>query len=138
MNVLNIRPEFRSEPFCLGVSSLLLCLILSGCQTTPRTGTYPATSAKAEDIQECNARAASATSDRDTTTETVKEAAIGGAGGAGVGAVGGAIGGSAGKGAAVGAVVGTVAGTLYGINENRKDDQVYQDTYRTCMQQRGY
>jgi outer membrane lipoprotein SlyB len=138
MHLLSIHPQLRMNPFWLGVSLLFLCLILSGCQSTPRTGTYPATSAKAEDIQECNARAASATSGRDTTTETVKEAAIGGAGGAGVGAVGGAIGGSAGKGAAVGAVVGTVAGTLYGINENRKEDQLYQDTYRTCMQQRGY
>lgn len=118
--------------------SLLVMILAVGCETSPRTGTYPATNAKAEDIQECNAAADRATSGRDATTDTAKEAAIGGAGGAGVGAIGGAIGGSAGTGAAVGAAVGAVAGTLYGINENRKDDRAYQDAYRTCMQERGY
>lgn len=117
--------------------TLLSLLILAACQPTPRTGTYPAANAKPQDIQECNTAAANATP-HDSTTETVKDAAIGGAGGAGVGAVGGAIGGSAGKGAAVGAAVGAVAGTLYGINEGRKHDQAYQDAYRSCMQQRGY
>ena len=116
---------------------VLSFISLAACQTTPRTGTYPAANAKPQDIQECNVVAANA-APHNSTTETVKDAAIGGAGGAGVGAVGGAIGGNAGKGAAIGAAVGAVAGTLYGINEGRKQDQTYQNAYRSCMQQRGY
>lgn len=129
---LKIRPTW-----CMCVI-LVTFFVLSACQSTPRSGTYPAANAKPQDVQECNAVAANSTSNRDSTADTVKEAAIGGAGGAGVGAVGGAIGGNAGKGAAIGAAVGAVAGTLYGINENRKNDQSYQDAYRACMQQRGY
>ncbi len=56
----------------------------------------------------------------DRSTETLKDALIGGAVGAGVGAAGGAIAGhggkDAGKGAGIGALVGAAAGTAYGLN----------------------
>jgi outer membrane lipoprotein SlyB len=157
MSHWNVRLTSRAVCAVLMCVGLLSFITLSGCQSNPRSGTYPAnpragsppdhsgtaTSSPAAhadqaDIQACNDYAAQATSGRDTTTDTVKDAAIGGAGGAGLGAAGGAIAGSAGKGAAIGAGVGALAGTLYGINENRKDDQTYQNAYRTCMQQRGY
>lgn len=120
-------------------SFIISVLVLSGCQTNEkRTGEYPAMDAKQSDINACNTYAGRAAGTKDATTEVAKDAAIGGAGGAGLGAVGGAIGGSAGTGAAVGAVVGVATGALYGLNENRKNDEVYQDSYRRCMQDRGY
>jgi hypothetical protein len=32
----------------------------------------------------------------------------------------------------------TEIGSLYGLNENRKHDQRYRDTYASCMRDRGY
>ena len=66
---------------------------------------------------------------------------IGAVVGAAVGAAGGAIAGGgkgAGKGAAIGGVVGVGGGTLYGLNENKKHDELYRDAYARCMSSRGY
>lgn len=123
----------------LMVLLIISMVVLGGCQTDGnRSGNYSTVNAKQSDVDACNANAEQAAGKRGSTTEIAKDAAIGGVGGAGVGAVGGAIGGSAGKGAGIGAVVGLTAGTLYGLNENRKNDEVYQDSYRRCMQNKGY
>lgn len=94
----------------------------------------------ASDIDACNQYAKAQAGN--TTTETLKDALIGGALGAGVGAAGGAIAGKGGKdvgkGAAVGGLVGATAGTLYGLNEGGKNDARYVEAYRVCMRGRGY
>jgi hypothetical protein len=71
-------------------------------------------------IAECNGVAALRTGPGERTMKVVRDPG-------GVGA---------GKGAAIG--VGVGAGTLYGLNENRKQDQRYRDTYSACMRARGY
>ena len=90
------------------------------------------------DIEDCNRYAASA---HDRTTDTVKDALIGGAAGAGLGAAGGAIAGGgsgAGKGAGIGALVGATAGTLFGLNDTNQRDNRTAAAYRACMRRRGY
>ncbi|MDE2058283.1 MAG: hypothetical protein KGL31_14255 [candidate division NC10 bacterium] len=93
----------------------------------------------ASDVAACNQYARSMAGDK--TTETLKDALVGGAIGAGVGAAGGAIaggGGGAGKGAGIGGLVGATAGTFYGLNEGRQSDARYVAAYRGCMRSRGY
>ena len=127
----------------LGLFSLIS---LSGCELNSNISTYPAftdvgtipnrygrkissgANIKTEDLEVCNNAAAQA-------SEHVKTAPI-----RGVGldiAPGTSIGNSETK-----VVNGTdeenVSGTLFGINEHRRQDQIYQNAYRTCMQQRGY
>ena len=90
------------------------------------------------DIEDCNRYA---TSTHDRTTDTVKDALIGGAAGAGLGAAGGAIAGGgsgAGKGAGIGALVGATAGTLFGLNDANQRDTRTAAAYRACMRRRGY
>jgi uncharacterized protein YcfJ len=125
----------------IAVAIVLCSSVLMACQSNP-----PPTVASASgrvptqaDIDSCNnsARDQSGTGN----TEVLKDAAIGGVGGAGVGAAGGAIAGGgsgAGKGAAIGGVVGAAAGTLYGLNERNKGQAAYENSYRSCMAQRGY
>ena len=88
-------------------------------------------------IDACNRYATSQAGDRDKTAEVVKDAAVGAVVGAAVGAAGGAIAGG-GKGAAIGGVVGASGGSLYGLNENKKHDELYRDAYARCMSSRGY
>jgi hypothetical protein len=93
----------------------------------------------AADVAACNAYAQEQTGDK--TTETVKDALIGGLGGAGLGAAGGAIAGGgkgAGTGAGIGGLVGAAAGTLYGLNESKSHDARYVQAYRVCMRGRGH
>ena len=92
-------------------------------------------------VDACNRYATSQAGDRDKTAEVVKDAAVGAVVGAAVGAAGGAIAGGgkgAGKGAAIGGVVGVGGGSLYGLNENKKHDELYRDAYARCMSSRGY
>ena len=92
-------------------------------------------------VEACNQYAASQAGQRDKTVDTVKDAGIGAIAGAALGAAGGAIangGRGAGKGAAIGGVVGATAGTLYGLNETKRNDARYVETYRACMRGRGY
>ena len=92
-------------------------------------------------VDACNRYAAAQVGERDKTTETVKDAAVGAVVGAAVGAAGGAIAGGgkgAGKGAGIGGVVGAGAGTLYGLNENKKHDETYRAAYGSCLRSRGY
>lgn len=99
---------------------------------------HASTRPSAADIEDCNRYA---TSMRDKTTETLKDAVIGGAVGAGVGAAGGAIAGGgkgAGKGAGIGAIVGATAGTLYGLNKANQNDARAAEAYSACMRRRGY
>jgi hypothetical protein len=107
-------------------------------RATPAPGPRLAVAPSAADIEACNQYAKSQT---DKTTETIKDALIGGAVGAGVGAAGGAVAGggkAAGKGAAIGGLVGATAGTLFGLNEGRQADSRYVEAYRGCMRSRGY
>ena len=92
-------------------------------------------------VDACNRYASAQVGERDKTTETVKDAAVGAVVGAAVGAAGGAIAGGgkgAGKGAGIGGVVGAGAGTLYGLNENKKHDENYRAAYGSCLRSRGY
>jgi uncharacterized protein YcfJ len=122
----------------LGVVILMCSTVLSACETS-RTSTPPVASSTGRvptqaDIDSCNSYA----QEQNRNTEVLKDAAIGGVGGAAVGAGGGAIAGGgsgAGKGAAIGGVVGAAAGTLYGLHERNSGRE---DTYRSCMAQRGY
>src|SRR5947207_1009030 len=88
-------------------------------------------------VDACNRYASSQTDARDKTAPVVKDAAVGAIVGAAVGAAGGAIAGG-GKGAAIGGVVGASGGSLYGLNENKKRDELYRDAYARCMSSRGY
>ena len=103
----------------------------SSAQATPSRST----------IEACNRQAAAQVGTPDTTTEVVKDAAIGAMLGAAVGAPGGAIadgGKGAGKGAAIGGLVGAGGGTLFGLNDDRKHDEKYRIAYASCMRSRGY
>src|SRR5574337_55548 len=106
---------------------------------SPQMAPSHAARPSASDVAACNQYASSVAGDK--TTETLKDALVGGALGAGVGAAGGAIaggGGGAGKGAGIGGLVGAAAGTLYGLNEGRQADARYVAAYRGCMNSRGY
>jgi hypothetical protein len=90
------------------------------------------------DIDACNRYAGTAS---DRTTETVRDALVGGAAGAGLGAAGGAIadgGSGAGKGAGIGGLVGAAAGTLFGLNDANQREERTAAAYRECMRRRGY
>jgi len=108
----------------------------------PSAAPAPAPAAPTQSaIAACNQAAATQSGHRDKTVDTVKDAGIGAIAGAAVGAAGGAIAGGgkgAGTGAAIGGLVGAGGGTLYGLNENKKHDQVYRDAYASCMRSRGY
>ena len=87
-----------------------------------------------------------------STTQSGGQVVRGAAGGALLGAVGGAIGGSASSGAAIGAGVGATAGLLRRGSQNASQQQaqqqataqyneklaLYNRTFATCMQGRGY
>jgi len=92
-------------------------------------------------VEECNRYAADHTASRDKTMDTAKNAGVGALLGAAVGAAGGAIadgGKGAGKGAAIGGLIGAGGGTVYGLNENKKHDESYRNSYAACMHSRGY
>jgi hypothetical protein len=92
----------------------------------------------AADVEACNEYARTA---RNSTSETLKDALVGGAAGAGLGAASGAIAGGgsgAGKGAGIGALVGATAGTLFGLNRADQSDVHAAQAYRACMKRRGY
>lgn len=75
------------------------------------------------------------------TEEVVKGAGIGALGGAALGAAIGAISGGgsgAAKGAGIGAIAGGAGGGLYGLNENQKNDERYQQAYASCLRQNGF
>lgn len=110
---------------------------VASSQAAPKAPAVPTQSA----IAACNQAAATQSGHRDKTIDTVKDAGIGAIAGAAVGAAGGAIAGGgkgAGTGAAIGGLVGAGGGTLYGLNENKKHDQLYRDAYASCMHSRGY
>jgi len=105
--------------------------------TAPAASAVPTQSA----IAACNQSAAAQAGQRDKTRDTLIAGAIGAVGGAAVGAAGGAVidgGSGAGKGAIIGGLVGAGGGTLYGLNENRKHDESYRNSYAACMHARGY
>ena len=92
-------------------------------------------------IAACNQSAAAQAGQRDKTRDTIIAGGIGAVAGAAVGAAGGAVvggGSGAGQGAVIGGLVGAGGGTLYGLNENKKHDQRYRDSYAACMHARGY
>jgi hypothetical protein len=92
-------------------------------------------------IDACNQSAAAQAGQRENTKDTVIAGAIGAVAGAAVGAAGGAVvagGSGAGKGAIIGGLVGAGGGTLYGLNENKKHDESYRNSYAACMHSRGY
>ncbi len=92
-------------------------------------------------VDACNQQAVRQVGAHDKTMEVVRDGVIGAVAGAAAGAAGGAIAGGgkgAGTGAAIGGVVGAGGGTLYGLNENRRYDERYRDTYAACMRGRGY
>ena len=105
--------------------------------SSPAARTLPTQSA----INACNQSAAAQAGQRDKTRDTIIAGAIGAVGGAAVGAAGGAVvagGSGAGKGAIIGGLVGAGGGTLYGLNENKKHDESYRNSYAACMHARGY
>lgn len=107
----------------------------------PVAAPQPASVPTQATIDTCNQQAAAQSSQRSKTKEVVIDGAIGALTGAVVGAAGGAIvggGSGAGKGAAIGGILGAGGGALYGVNENRKNDAHYRDTYASCMRSRGY
>jgi len=109
----------------------------SSVSSSPAAGTVPTQSA----INACNQSAATQAGQRDKTRDTIISGAIGAVGGAAVGAAGGAVvggGSGAGKGAIIGGLVGAGGGTLYGLNENKKHDESYRNSYAACMHARGY
>jgi hypothetical protein len=114
--------------------------------TPDRTGTHSTSSGAPavptqSAIAACNQSAAAQAGQRDKTRDTIIAGAIGAVGGAAVGAAGGAVidgGSGAGKGAIIGGLVGAGGGTLYGLNENRKHDESYRNSYAACMHARGY
>lgn len=106
---------------------------------SPQMAPFHAARPSASDVAACNQYASSMAGDK--TTETLKDALVGGAIGAGVGAAGGAIAGGgkgAGKGAGIGGLVGATAGTLFGLSEARQADARYVAAYRGCLSSRGY
>jgi hypothetical protein len=105
--------------------------------SSPAARTVPTQSA----INACNQSAEAQAGQRDKTRDTIIAGAIGAVGGAAVGAAGGAVvggGSGAGKGAIIGGLVGAGGGTLYGLNENKKHDESYRNSYAACMHARGY
>jgi hypothetical protein len=114
--------------------------------TADRTGTHstsptaPAVPTQSA-IAACNQSAAAQAGQREKTRDTLIAGGIGAVAGAAVGAAGGAVidgGSGAGKGAIIGGLVGAGGGTLYGLNENRKHDESYRNSYAACMHARGY
>jgi len=114
--------------------------------TSDRTGTHstspaaPAVPTQSA-IAACNQSAAAQAGQREKTRDTLIAGGIGAVAGAAVGAAGGAVidgGSGAGKGAIIGGLVGAGGGTLYGLNENRKHDESYRNSYAACMHARGY
>ena len=105
--------------------------------SSPAAPTVPTQSV----IAACNQSAAAQAGQRDKTRDTIIAGGIGAVAGAAVGAAGGAVvggGSGAGQGAVIGGLVGAGGGTLYGLNENKKHDQRYRDSYAACMHARGY
>ena len=113
-------------------------------RAAPRGATSPAAAPGVPTqaaIAACNQSAATQAGEREKTKDTVIAGAIGAVAGAALGAAGGAVvdgGSGAGKGAIIGGIVGAGGGTLYGLNENRKHDERYRNTYAACMHSRGY
>ena len=114
--------------------------------TSDRTGTHstsraaPAVPTQSA-IAACNQSAAAQAGQREKTRDTLIAGGLGAVAGAAVGAAGGAVidgGSGAGKGAIIGGLVGAGGGTLYGLNENRKHDESYRNSYAACMHARGY
>jgi hypothetical protein len=114
--------------------------------TSDRTGIYstsptaPAVPTQSA-IAACNQSAAAQAGQREKTRDTLIAGGIGAVAGAALGAAGGAVidgGSGAGKGAIIGGLVGAGGGTLYGLNENKKHDESYRNSYAACMHARGY
>ena len=117
--------------------------VVSSDRTTTRESRSPATTTVPTQsaIAACNQSAAAQAGQREKTRDTLIAGGIGAVAGAAVGAAGGAVidgGSGAGKGAIIGGLVGAGGGTLYGLNENRKHDESYRNSYATCMHARGY
>jgi hypothetical protein len=105
--------------------------------SSPAARTVPTQSA----IAACNQSAAAQAGQREKTRDTLIAGGIGAVAGAAVGAAGGAVvggGSGAGQGAVIGGLVGAGGGTLYGLNENKKHDERYRNSYAACMHARGY
>ena len=124
-----------------GESDKKASVVTSGRTATPSTSAAAPAVPTQSAIAACNQSAAAQAGQRDKTRDTLIAGAIGAVGGAAVGAAGGAVidgGSGAGKGAIIGGLVGAGGGTLYGLNENKKHDESYRNSYAACMHARGY
>jgi uncharacterized protein YcfJ len=127
----------RIRTIAWGLSAVLA---LSGCAEyggyRPAVDTYndPNATNLSRDEAECRdlARRASGGTAQQTATGGIVGGLIGAAAGAAIGA---ATGGNAGKGAAIGAASGGVGGGAY---KGIEADQIFKQSYRDCMRNRGH
>ncbi|HEY8156628.1 MAG TPA: glycine zipper family protein [Myxococcota bacterium] len=123
----------------------LACLLPLAVACAPkRPVLYPnaryqsAGAAAADDVAQCQERAAAYGYDAKPGARAAGSAAAGAAGGAAVGAVGGAILGHPGRGAALGAGMGGTRGLLRGLFRSREPAPLQKGFVEECLAEKGY